>query len=211
MNPAALFGALAFIGAAWWYSRPDAGAAQLELVPGGDSPLWSDFGATFAPFAALPDQLTFAAESVVDNVVQAVTPGGWQLPAAGEPYRALIEAAEDRRAIPRMMLGRLLWQESHFRADIISGAKRSSAGALGIAQFMPATAAELRVDPLDVAQAIDGAGRYLRSLYDQTGTWRDALAAYNGGIGNLQRRGLDGMAQETRDYVRDILGDLGLA
>lgn len=150
-------------------------------------------------------------EEFGEDALNTLTLGPWQLPARAAPYAAAIYAAEDRYGIPRNLLARQLYQESHFRADIITGATVSPAGALGIAQFMPATAAELGVDPLDPASAIDGAGRYMAKLFQQLGDWSLALAAYNWGIGNVQRRGLAQAPQETRDYVAGILGDIGYA
>src|SRR4030065_1593917 len=64
-------------------------------------------------------------------------------------YRPTVEPAELRHGLPAGLLARLLYQESHYRTDIITGAERSPAGALGIAQFMPATAAEYGINPLD--------------------------------------------------------------
>jgi soluble lytic murein transglycosylase-like protein len=75
---------------------------------------------------------------------------------------------------------------------------------------MPATAQDLGIDPLDPAQAIPAAGAYLRRLYDATGTWSKALAAYNWGIGNVQRKGLAAAPAETRAYVAQITGDTGV-
>jgi soluble lytic murein transglycosylase-like protein len=135
----------------------------------------------------------------------------WTYPARGELYRTSIEAAEDRYGIPRGILGRLLYQESRFREDIMSGATRSAAGAVGIAQFLPATAAQYGFDPLDRWASIDGAGRYLRDLFAQFGTWDKALAAYNWGPGNVARKGLGAAPLETRNYYSAILGDTGYA
>lgn len=132
------------------------------------------------------------------------------LPAAGEPYREAIASAENRHGIPPSLLARVLWQESRFRPDVIRGETVSSAGALGIAQFMPATARDMGVDPLDAPSAIDGAARYLRLLRDALGDWTSALAAYNWGIGNVRRYGLDAMPAETRKYVSDITADVGV-
>jgi len=75
---------------------------------------------------------------------------------------------------------------------------------------MPATAAEMGIDPLDPFAAIDAAARYLRSLYRQTGAWDKALAAYNWGIGNVQRKGIARAPTETQNYFRQILADIGL-
>lgn len=133
----------------------------------------------------------------------------FQLPARGAPFADAIAAAETRYGIPESLLGRVLYEESRFRPDIISGATVSSAGALGIAQFMPATAAQLGVDPLDPVSAIDGAGRYLRQLFDQFGDWAAVLAAYNWGEGNVQRKGIERAPRATKKYVADILGDVG--
>jgi soluble lytic murein transglycosylase-like protein len=129
----------------------------------------------------------------------------WKPPAK---YAQAIAAAEARHGIPADMLARLLYQESRYREDIITGKTRSSVGAIGIAQFMPATAAEMGIDPLDPFQSIDGAGRYLRRLYTSLGSWTRALAAYNWGIGNVQRKGLAVAPTETVNYYSQILGDV---
>ncbi len=125
-------------------------------------------------------------------------------------YVTAIRNAEMQYKLPYDMLARLLYQESHYRSDIISGKTVSTAGALGIAQFMPATAADLGIDPLNPFQAIDAAARYLSNLYRATGTWAQALAAYNWGLGNLRKYGLISAPSETRAYYQSILADIGL-
>lgn len=132
----------------------------------------------------------------------------WQPPAA---YAAAIAAAEQRYGIPQTMLARLLYQECRWRDDIISGRLRSPVGAIGIAQFMPATARELGIDPLNTDQAIDGAGRYLAGLFRKFGNWSQALAAYNWGQGNVARKGLAAAPLETRNYYTQILADVNAA
>lgn len=131
--------------------------------------------------------------------------GLWKPPAK---YADAIASSEFKYSLPNELLARLLYQESHYRDDIITGKTRSPVGALGIAQFMPATARDMGIDPLDPFQAIDGAGRYLASLYRQTGSWAKALAAYNWGVGNVQRRGLANAPTETRNYYTQILADV---
>lgn len=165
----------------------------------GDDGSADSLGADMAPAAALLESLGAA----VKSVGKLFTP-----PASAAPYAERIAQAEQRYGLPASLLTRVLYQESRFRTDVITGAVRSSAGALGIAQFMPATARDLAIDPLNPNQAIDGAARYLRRLYDQTGSWDKALAAYNWGIGNVQRKGLSSAPAETRAYVRDILNDV---
>ena len=129
----------------------------------------------------------------------------WAAPAA---YAQMIERAERRHGLPSRLLERLLYEESRYRAEIIDGRVRSPAGAVGIAQFMPATAREWNVDPFNPAQSIDGAGRYLAWLRGRLGGWREALAAYNWGIGNVQRRGLIAAPRETSRYVVNIISDV---
>jgi soluble lytic murein transglycosylase-like protein len=76
---------------------------------------------------------------------------------------------------------------------------------------MPATARDLGVDPLNPTSAIDGAGKYLRQLYDALGSWEKALAAYNWGVGNVTRKGMPAAPTETQNYIREILADVDVA
>lgn len=125
-------------------------------------------------------------------------------------YAPLIASSEAERGIPAGLLARLLYVESHYRSDIISGRLKSRTGAEGIAQFEPETARELRVDPLNPEQAIPGAARYLSVLYAELGgDWADTVAAYNWGIGNVRRWALSGHGMppaETVKYVASITG-----
>lgn len=153
--------------------------------------------------------LTDALAHPVDTVTDAVQ--GWA--ARGEPYRARIAAAAQRHGLPPDLLMRVAYQESRWRDDIISGATKSQVGAVGMFQFMPATAASLGVDPLNVASAADGAARYLAQLKRQFGTWALALTAYNFGPGNTKKylAGTRTLPTETKNYVAQITGDVGYA
>ena len=84
----------------------------------------------------------------------------------------------------------------------------SPAGAIGIMQLMPGTAAGLGVDPRNLAQNIDGGVRYLKQMYDETGDWTLAHAAYNAGLGNVQDAGGVPNFKETQNYVARIDGYL---
>ena len=92
--------------------------------------------------------------------------------------------------------------ESSFNPDAVS-----SKGATGLMQLMPATAKELGVtNSLDPAENVMGGTRYLKQLldhYDQNVPL--ALAAYNGGIGNMESR-RSKMPLETKNYVAKITG-----
>ena len=125
-------------------------------------------------------------------------------------YAPMIANIEKKYSIPSGLLHKLIKAESAFRSDIITGKKRSSTGALGIAQFMPATAREwigTEAAALNPALALDGAARYLKWLYAQVGNdWTKAVAAYNWGIGNVKKKTLASAPTETKNYVKKILG-----
>lgn len=100
-------------------------------------------------------------------------------------YAPVIADAEKKNGIPAGILHRLIKQECHFRTDIITGKTPSPVGALGIAQFMPATAKDEGVNPLDPIASIYAAAKYLVKQYKMTGTWQKAAASYNAGAGNV--------------------------
>lgn len=129
------------------------------------------------------------------------------------PYAATIARAESDAGVPSRLLASLLYQESHYRPDIISGAVRSSKKAMGIAQFMPDTAREWLGMPeaaLDPYKAIPAAGRYLAWCKKYTGgTWRDAVMAYNWGPGAVKTWIANGrpalkVPLETRKYAVSV-------
>jgi hypothetical protein len=83
----------------------------------------------------------------------------------------------------------------------------SKAGAGGVFQHMPATAQELGINPYDPTQSIQGGVKYMGQLlnkYNDDPT--KALAAYNWGMGNLDRQGLEKAPAETQNYLKNILG-----
>lgn len=129
-------------------------------------------------------------------------------PKAAAPYLEAINQAEQANNLPPSLLSRVLYQESRFRPEIISGAVKSKAGAIGIAQIVPKW--HPGVNPYSPTESIAYAGQYLRQLYEQFGTWDKALAAYNWGPGNLKAAGLDRAPAETRNYVAQISADVTL-
>ncbi|AYD00632.1 lytic transglycosylase domain-containing protein [Neorhizobium sp. NCHU2750] len=94
----------------------------------------------------------------------------------------------------------LIYQESRFNA-----CATSSAGAIGLTQLMPATAADLGIDPYDVDDNLRGGARYLKQqLSTFHGDTTLALAAYNAGPGNVQAYGGVPPFKETESYVTAI-------
>lgn len=116
----------------------------------------------------------------------------------------LVEAAAAANRLPVEFLTRLLWTESRFRSEVTS-----PAGAEGVAQFMPQTAAERGLaDPRDPAQAIAHAARLLVDLDRQFGNLGLAAAAYNAGAARVAKwlRIGGSLPAETRAYVEAVTG-----
>ena len=86
----------------------------------------------------------------------------------------------------------------------------SSAGAQGIAQFMPATARGIGLrDPFDPGEAIDAQAHLMRDLLRRFSAVPLALAAYNAGPAPVAACGCVPPIPETRGYVARILGLMG--
>lgn len=115
-------------------------------------------------------------------------------------FRALFERAGSAHGVDPGLLAAVAKNESAFNPNAVS-----PAGAQGIMQFMPATAAQFGVDPFDPASAIDGAARFLRQLQEQFGSVELALAAYNAGPGNVTKYGGIPPFTETRNYVTKVM------
>lgn len=84
----------------------------------------------------------------------------------------------------------------------------SKCGAMGLMQLMPDTAKSMGVkNPYDPEQNIEGGIKYLSKLLKRYGgDYRRAVAAYNGGMGNIERKGID-FCTETSKYHRKVLGN----
>ena len=116
------------------------------------------------------------------------------------PYASLFARAGAAHGVDPALLAAVAKAESGYDPTAVSGA-----GAQGLMQLMPATAASLGVDPLDPAQAVDGSARLLGQLLGRFGGRVDlALAGYNAGAGAVQRYGGVPPYPETRDYVARV-------
>lgn len=121
----------------------------------------------------------------------------------------LVESAARANALPVGFFARLIWQESRFHPDAIGPETLSGAHALGIAQFMPATAAEQRLsEPFDPKQALPKSSAFLAELRDEFGNLGLAAAAYNAGPQRVRDflAGSRGLPEETRNYVLAVTG-----
>jgi hypothetical protein len=124
-------------------------------------------------------------------------------------YVAIAQQDAIANGISPVYFVRQIQAESGFNANAYS-----PAGAVGIAQFEPATAAGLGIDPYNPISALAGAARYMASYARQyNGNYAMALAAYNAGSGNVQYAVAAGGANwmnflpyETQQYIRTIMG-----
>ena len=131
--------------------------------------------------------------------------GGTLPPFVPAAYRGLIVRAAQRWNVGAALLAAQLYVESGFDPSA-----RSPAGAQGIAQFMPGTAAALGLaDPFDAPAAIDAQAHLMRDLLRRFASVPLALAAYNAGAAAVAGCVCVPPYPETQAYVAKILGLLG--
>jgi soluble lytic murein transglycosylase-like protein len=132
--------------------------------------------------------------------------GGGGLPSfVPARFRAPLLRAASRWNVSAALLAAQLMAESGF--DPYAG---SPAGAQGIAQFMPATAAAYGLrDPFDPDEAIDAQGHLMSDLLRKFGSPQLALAAYNAGPAPVETCSCVPSYPETQAYVTRILALLG--
>jgi hypothetical protein len=135
---------------------------------------------------------------------------GWQsfsgggTPSAGSP-QAKLASLEQKYNLPRGLLDSV-WSAESGRGKNM----RSPAGAMGHFQFMPGTASEYGLsNPDNFDQSADAAARYYRDLIARYGgDVNKAVAAYNWGMGNVDRKGMGAMPSETQGYLAKVLGGM---
>lgn len=124
---------------------------------------------------------------------------------ADVPYASLFNAAGARYGIPPAVLAGMGYVESRFQLHVVS-----SAGAQGMMQFLPGTAASMGVDPWDPASAVDGAARYIRNALDRFGgSLEMAVGAYNIGPGAMARAGAVLPGSQAEKYVNAVMQAAG--
>lgn len=124
-------------------------------------------------------------------------------PSRSSLYDYSINEHSRRQGVSADLVRAVIQVESAFNPTAVS-----HKGAMGLMQLMPATAAELGVsDPFHPDENIRGGVTYLRRLLDRyNGKVELALAAYNAGIGNVEKYGDVPPFKETQNYVKKITG-----
>jgi hypothetical protein len=143
------------------------------------------------------------------TLVRAFDPDIYRGGRIGEPLSVdeiceVVEEVAAEHNISAPLFARLIWQESRFRNETVS-----RAGAQGMAQFMPVTAAERGLeDPFNPLEALPASAHFLRQLTDRFGNFGLAAAAYNGGPRRVKNwlAGRGRLPKETREYVLRITG-----
>jgi soluble lytic murein transglycosylase-like protein len=171
-------------------------------------------GLLLAPRPVKADIYVYKDKEGILNFTNVPTHGGYrrviqssepQLPARTESrnaYEGLIRAAADRYKMDPDLIRAVIKVESDFNSNA-----RSHKGAMGLMQLMPDTARLHKVvDILDPRDNIDGGSKHLKLLLGRfQGDLELALAAYNAGMGAVEKYGGIPPFAETRDYVRRVL------
>ena len=123
------------------------------------------------------------------------------LPLADQKLSNLIESAARKYKVDPKLVAAVAEVESNGRQEAVS-----QAGAIGVMQLMPDTAASLGVDPYDKQQNVEGGAKYLRQMLDTFGgDLKKAVAAYNAGPGAVKAYGGIPPYKETQNYVNKVL------
>ena len=126
------------------------------------------------------------------------TPAGLYRCPLPDRYRSAFETAARDTHLPVALLVSVARVESNLDNGAVS-----KAGARGLLQVMPPTAAELRLDPDRPSSNVLAGARYLKQMMSAFGSADLALAAYNAGPGAVSRA--DGApGPETLTYVANV-------
>ncbi len=173
--------------------RLEGGRLVLTLVGGGEVSCDPSLIDRF-----MPDEMPIR-EPGVDPDAPAPDPSA--------PYAAMIERSATREGVDPRLVRAVIQVESAYQAKA-----RSPKGASGLMQLMPDTARRYSVtNPYDPRANIAAGIKHLKVLLDRYEQLPLALAAYNAGEAAVDRFGGIPPFPETQNYVRQVLGLLGLA
>ena len=139
--------------------------------------------------------------AVATSTLEALRPAGLNVASGlgSVPYGNLFTQAGAKYGVPAKLLAAVAKVESNYNPRAVS-----PAGAQGLMQLMPGTAAGLGVNALDPTQAVDGAARMLSGLLKEFNSTPLALAAYNAGAGAVKKYGGIPPYGETQAYVPKV-------
>lgn len=141
---------------------------------------------------------SFATE--LDKAMSMESRGAVGLNIFGDTNSLIKEAAARYQVDPRLVAA-VAQTESGGNQEAVS-----PAGAVGVMQLMPETAAGLGVNPYDKRQNIEGGAKYLRQMMDTFGgDVQKAVAAYNAGPQAVKEYNGIPPYRETQDYVNKVL------
>lgn len=141
---------------------------------------------------------SFATE--LDKAMSMEYRGAVGLNISGDTNSLIKEAAARYQVDPRLVAA-VAQTESGGNQEAVS-----PAGAVGVMQLMPETAAGLGVNPYDKRQNIEGGAKYLRQMMDTFGgDVQKAVAAYNAGPQAVKEYNGIPPYRETQDYVNKVL------
>jgi LysM repeat protein len=164
--------------------------------------------AAIAQLNAIKNANLVVAGQVLRLPAEAVGTDDGPPPPSRAEVAALLDAAAARHGVARSLLRAVAWQESGWNQSL-----SSPAGAIGVMQVMPETAAWAgpallgrAVDPLIASDNVDVGAALLAHLIRTEGGVRAALAGYNQGPASVDKNGL---FKETRAYVEAVLAQVG--
>ena len=121
----------------------------------------------------------------------------------------MIDSAAHANALPLGFFARVIWQESRFRPEEVGPMTRGGARALGIAQFMPATAAERHLlEPFNPVERDQNRAGFWQTGAPSLVTLGLRRLPDNAGPQRVRKfmTGSRGLPRETRNYVLAITG-----
>lgn len=176
---------------AWWESITSTGGATNKYDAHGTSTNTDDHADKYDAYGTAPE-----AKGSGKAMLEWMTP--------------LFSQLEELYKLPSGLLKSVATTESGGNQFAISGA-----GAKGLFQIMDGTARDLGLkggDVFDPEKSANAAAKYFSQLLKTNGgDLVKAIASYNWGVGNVQKKGLDNAPLETRNYVPKVLAGMQIS